>query len=381
MRIAFVTTQSLEQSTLLGRILPLSSAFQTQSHEVHVLGHHSDVSTPSGITFHIVGKNPFTKSSEGKKRQRGLKLFWTMLRNALVTTRTLRSINPEAVVIVKPLPQNVLGVWLWKIFNGNATIVLDVDDFELTANALHSIFQRAFIHWSERKGAAIANSVVTATPFLEDHFKQLTANSKPVHLLPTGLTFTYVRKEKEHRPTVTYIGSVSQSSGHKVDLLPEIIFQVQKTIPNVLLLIAGGGHDEHELKTKFESMNLSKHVEWHGRFNMNQVSDILNRTDVLIDPIDASITNRAKSSFRAALAIASGTPIVTSNIGIRTQLIPASLHNLFFATPANVASYAEKIVQLLQTPLTSVQQQEMVRQAQVYTWEELAKAYTKYIAA
>lgn len=381
MKIAFVTTQSAEQSTLVGRVLPLASELSKKGNEVHVLLHESKNSDLSGIKTHIVGQNPFTIDDGEKKRAKGVKLLWIMFKNAIRTSRALKNIQPDTVVIVKPLPQNVLAVWLWCLRGGKSKIVLDTDDFELTANALRSIYQRAFIHWSERKASQLAHVIIAATPFLEDHFRQLTANKKPTHVVPNGLTFTYKKKNVSHSPTLTYIGSVSQSSGHNVNLLPDILTSILKQFSDARLVIAGTGHDEDSLKDLFTSRGLNNHVDWYGRFSSAEVSSILDKTDVLIDPIDTSITNRAKSSFRVALAIAAGKPVVTSNVGIRTELIPAPLHEICFATPANASSYANKVIDLLKNPLTPDQETLLKNHARAYTWESLAKAYTTYIAS
>lgn len=379
MNIVFVTTQSHLQSTLIGRVFPLAEEFQNMGHEVTVLGHkESDTASPLP-NFVVTGPNPFSRTKTGKKRRSGIALIAIMKINALRAAWKLMSIRPDVIIIVKPLPENTLAVALAKIFLWNAKVILDSDDFELFANKVSSFFERAAIHASERIASSLASHITVATPFLLDHMKQLTGGRKAVTLIPTGLNLSKKYISQAAANTILYIGSVSVSSGHRVDLLPEIFSIVKKEIPNATLAIAGSGDDEHTLREAFNAKGLSKHVHWLGRFDVKNAEHIALGAAVLIDPIDASIENRAKSSFRTALALACGMPIVTSNIGIRTMLIPDNFHERFFAAPEDAASYAQKIIAVLKHTLSEAERTALQERAGSFTWKKLAEEYYQCI--
>ncbi|MEX0650085.1 MAG: glycosyltransferase [Candidatus Andersenbacteria bacterium] len=379
MKIAFVTTQTLAGSTVVGRVLPLAKKL-AGTHEVYMFVHESGVELPDEIKIESIGKDPFIRTASGKKRLRGIALIGRMLLNAWQTLLALVHVQPDVAIIVKPLPQNVLAVWLWHLFNSKRRVILDVDDFELTANDLASVYQRATVHWAERSGASISSAIATATPFLEDHFRQLTAAKKHIELLPTPLPLSISRIVSDSSlHTLLYIGSVSRSSGHRVDLLPEILEYVRREIPNVTLTIAGSGDDIEGLKKQFEAKGLTSAVTWLGRFSFNQVPQILSETAVIIDPIDGSIVNRSKSSFRVALAAAVGMPIVTSNIGIRPLLLPEHLHTRFFAQPGDATSYAKQVIDLLESPLSTQDGDSLLARAGQNTPETMAQAYGKLL--
>ena len=386
MRIAFATPLAPRASTIIGRVTPLATEF-AKRHEVYVL----TLASPSGprpslkregigVGFVSVGREPFTRTESGKKRLRGISLILNMLGTSVGTAWKLWQLKPDVVVIVKPIPSNVLGVQLYSLFSRPKKIILDVDDFELTANKLSSIWQRAAIHWSERTGAKLARVIITASPFLSDHFTQLTSESKKVAMIPTGLDFPSLRRRGGSAQggdgvVLGYFGSVSISSGHRVDLLPDILQEVRRTIPNATLFMAGDGDDVTELKEKFAAKGLSDAVTWQGRFTLSEVEGLLQNVTVMIDPVDSSIANRAKSSFRIALATSAGLPVVSSNIGVRPHLLPQSFHERFFATPENAKSYAEKIVSALQNPLSTEQRTQLPQHAKQFTWPELAKQF------
>ncbi len=380
-RIAFLTTLQASASTVTGRVLPLAEEL-AKSHEVHVFVMEGTVPPPSSVHIHTAGKEPFTRTPQGKIRLRGLPLVGRMLVNAIAIGRAARAIKPDVIVMVKPLPQNVLATRLARLGlpvgqAGNSPfIIVDNDDFELTANHLTSIWQRAIIHWSERSAARIGNAFTVATPFLLDIWQQLTASKKEVIVIPTGIT--YQGHVPEGRPTLLYLGSISQSSGHRVDLLPDIASRVQAAFPDLAIHIAGSGDDQAALEKEFAAQNIH-YVTFSGRFNAEKVNEILTQRTILIDPIDGSITNRAKSSYRAMVAVAAGLPIVTSNIGIRSQVVPPAFHERFFAKPADTEDYAEKIRSLLATPLTPVEQAMLKSHSQQYTWHTLSTRFTKLI--
>ncbi|MBI1833820.1 MAG: glycosyltransferase [Candidatus Andersenbacteria bacterium] len=379
MNIAFVTTQTIEGSTVLGRVLPLAQQL-AHNHSVHVLVHGPD-STSKILSpiykIHVVGADPFVKGDGGKKRLAGIFLLLRMKWNAIFATIRLLKIRPDVVVIVKSLPESVLVGWLYSLLR-KSFLVLDADDFELTANKLTSIWQRAAVHWAERTGAKIAKVIVTASPFLQDHFQQLVPHKK-VLMIPTGITQRSQNDQAKSNPVKTpkliYTGSVSIASGHRVDLLPEILEHVRKQLPQATLTIAGSGDDIEDIKKDFANRNLTEAVFWLGRFASSDIPKIFSTIAIAIDPIDASISNRAKSSFRVLVAQQYGLPVITSNVGVRPDLIPREFHDRFFATPGDTVSYADKIISMFATPLSPLEINILQHHVDQFTWPILAKQY------
>ncbi|PIT98560.1 MAG: hypothetical protein COT71_00075 [Candidatus Andersenbacteria bacterium CG10_big_fil_rev_8_21_14_0_10_54_11] len=404
MRLAIITPQSVIGSTNVGRIFPLAAELAKQ-HTVHVLVHKSTQPKPEvNFTVHLAGRDPFTKTDSGKKRLAGVTLVARLKVNIILTVWLLLRLNPDLIIISKSLPESVAAAWLYSLVNRHVKFILDVDDFELTANNLTSLTQRAAVHWAERAGAKLADKIITATPFLSDHFEQLANDRKEIAMIPTGVadsgTTAGIRPEIPHTPKslprsegiqnpqqlnlqtghrILYLGSVSIASGHRIDLLPDILTAVRNSIPDAHLCIAGSGDDVKKIKAAFAARNLAAAVSWHGRFVSSEVPELLRLTNVVVDPVDMSITNRAKSSYRAALATAAGLPVVTSDIGIRPFLLPDELHRRCFADPADATSYAEKIINFLHQPLTADEQTRLRQHARTYTWSRLARTYGKLL--
>lgn len=376
MTIVFATTQSASGSTLIGRTIPIAEHL-AKKHDVHLLA-FTPLPKISRITCHPSGRNPFIRTPSGKKRLRSFPLLANMLNSAFIINWHLWRINPDLVIITKTMPHNVLGVRLWHLFHSSRNIIVDVDDFELTANHLTSLWQRAAIHWAQRCSARMATHIITATPFLSDYFSNLRPQSK-VSLIPTGI-YPQPIPQYSIEPTLTYLGSVSISSGHRVDLLPSVMAHLIKSYPHAKLIIAGTGDDEVKLKQAFAARHLSSSVVWHGRFTNDDLAMLLSKTSIIIDPIDSSIANRAKSSFRVALAVSVGLPVVTSNVGLRPWLIPHSLHDRFFAQP-NPTQLAKTIAALLARPLSSADRLSLISHARRFYWSKLAADYQSIITS
>lgn len=375
MRVAFVTTQSATGSTILGRVLPLGEELARLGHDIDILLLRGSKLPDSKVTFTLVGSEPFQRTARGKVRYRGWRLAAAMLMQSIRIWRGLWRSRPEVIVIVKPLPANSLGVYLFSLFHPRVPVVLDVDDFELTANVLTSFWQRAAVHWSARVATKLADHVVVATPFLADYFQHLALEQKAVALIATGHSLSPAPGPAPTESSILYLGSLSLSSGHTVDLLPQILEGISKVLPEVRLLIAGDGDDQQLLEQEFRQRGLQENVTWHGRFTMSDVPRLIASSRLLLDPVTASITERAKSSFRVMAALAYGKPVVTSDVGIRSLLIPPDLQQYFFASPGDASSYAEKVLACLQYPPGAAQQSQLRSVGQRYHWQTLAKDY------
>lgn len=383
MKIAFITSQSANGSTVAGRIMPLAGQLAVR-HKVYVIGHGQPPPGPLAIVWHNAGPDPFSRLPTGKIRLKGWRLAYRMLHNARTAALALKKISPDILIISKPLPEGVTAAWLGRFWFAPKKIILDVDDFELTANTLASLVERAAVHASERIGAHVAQTIVTASPFLSDHMRQLTQDKKSVTMIPTGLTGPPEAPEPAvvGAPVITFIGSLSIHSGHRVDLLPDILLTVLRTFPATTLRLIGSGDDAAALRSRFQELGLTGHVIWHaGRFSAGDATRLLAGTAVLLDPIDSSITNRAKSSYRLMLALWYGLPIVTSNVGIRSIVLPADFHGRSFARPGDAFDYAQKIIDCLKTPLSKAEQAQLLSRAQEYSWTRLAAEYEKLLQA
>ena len=265
MTIAFVTTLNPEASTVAGRILPLAKELAAHaSVSVYCLGGQDTANNNAIVKIVSVGKEPFLRTGNGKIRLQGISLALRLLQNCWLTLLQLLHDRPDTVIIVKSLPQNTLAVALARLFYRPKKIILDCDDFELEANVLTSMWQRAAIHVSERLALHVSAASVAATPFLADHITRLGGDAMPVTLLPTGIGKNGIALQGQGIKLV-YAGSISLSSGHRVDLLPGIMHHLASSYPDVELHICGDGDDVEHVKIMAQEKNVADRLVWRDR--------------------------------------------------------------------------------------------------------------------
>lgn len=388
MNIAFITTQSIHGSTVTGRILPLAEEL-SHKHVITVLAHESHNSEPvhhfnPSVNIQFYGKDPFIRVPSGKQRLHGVALALRTVINVVRAVLHLKKLQPDIVIISKTLPESVLAGQLYSFLAfRKIRFVTDIDDFELTANMLSSLTQRAAIHWAERAAIKLSHTCIAATPFLADHFEQLSHKSIPI--VPTGISTRLYNRLGKHRSSMDskdvllYAGSMTASSGHRIDMLPAMCEHLVRNRPGIKLIMAGSGDDIDRIREVLHTQDNGYRVEWLGRFSLDDIAAITLKSSIIIDPIDASITCRAKSSFRTILACSAGIPVVTSNIGIRTQLIPSEFHDRFFAIPGDSLSYAEKVYDLFVNPLSDVERSHLRNHTKSFRWDVLSNEYDRYI--
>lgn len=347
MNVLVITALPPERASFVGRIIPLARA-------LHRADHHVEILTLSGAT-----RPPFTETFTDT-RGFAISVVGPNIRPTAVTTPTIGSAwrryhighralagalserRADVIVLEKPQPQNT-GPALSFARARDVPILLDADDFEPAASRFPFP-----VRWAMRTldcRAARAAAVITAcSPFLVAHYRRLNPRTR-VELLPTGIDLpsnippAHLRarlKLPQDVSIVLYVGSLSLSSGHRVDLLLNAWSRLRlDQRGNAHLVISGNGIDAERLRARVaRDAALKSRVHFIGRFTPPEDIALAREADLLVDPVDQSLTAEAKSSHRTMLALATGTPIVTGAVGVRLVLLPPALHSLCLYDPA-----------------------------------------------
>jgi glycosyltransferase involved in cell wall biosynthesis len=152
--------------------------------------------------------------------------------------------------------------------------------------------------------------------------------------------------ELEGRRVVLYLGSMSLVS-HAVDLLLESFVQVQRSVPNALLLLVGGGEDYEALQSQAEALGLGDAVRFVGRVPPESVPLYYVAAEISVDPVRDDWVARARSPLKLFESLAMGRPVVTGDIGDRRACLDDGRAGALVA-PGSADALAEGFVQLLQ---------------------------------
>lgn len=389
MRITVVASQSLESSTMIGRIIPLLRELKLLGVSSEILALHHDYKSlenkkfkQSDIDVRYVGQMAVVKKEDGNKEYKsGVRLLITVAYSTFKIFRSLLSVKSDILYVVKPHPQNLLPAVLVKLLR-RKKIILDSDDLETQANRTQSKLQCRVLGFTEKMGVKFSSAVIACSPFLCEHYKKLGMPEDKIFYVPTGLDdiskdkllfsregFLQKHNLKSDTKIILYCGSLSISSGHRLDILLKSLHTLVQDLPRVVLVLAGSGEDRQYLESLAKKLHIEDKIIFCGRYQPTETRSLIELADVVVDPVDDSLTNRAKSSSRVMQALYLNKPVATAAVGIRKNL----LEDIdLVAKPSN----ATDLTRILKLILTDDQQADKFRSGQgqikSFHWPRLA---------
>ncbi|MBA3788861.1 glycosyltransferase family 4 protein [Patescibacteria group bacterium] len=157
--------------------------------------------------------------------------------------------------------------------------------------------------------------------------------------------FSPMPEKRAKRPTILFVAGLGIAEQHKgLITLIEAVKALQSEMPNVHLVIVGDGDMRNEYEHKVKELDLQKNVSFTGRLTGADLSEQYQRAHVFALP-------SINESFGMTIieAMASGLPVVASNIGDIPSLVTDSQTG-FLIPPGNVGLLKEKLLELLQNP-------------------------------
>lgn len=336
MRITFLLTQSLESPSGLGRYWPLSKELVRLGHEVVILALHHDFRTATqrrfikdGVRVHYVGQMHVRKVGNSKLYFSPTRLLWVV---TLATCRLMRAAlqTPTDVYhLGKPHPMNGLAVLMPHLIRSKS-VYLDCDDYEAASNRFERIWQKQIVALFENRLPAIAAGITVNTHFTLERLKRSGYPIERIVYVPNGVdrrrfsgvddaTVDMLRRKLGlvDRKVVLYVGSLSLAS-HAVDLLLEAFAIVQQAEPRAVLLLVGGGEDYETLQRRAAALGLNDDARFVGRVPPDRVPYYYLLADVSVDPVHDGPAGQARSPLKVVESLASGTPVVTGDVGERS---------------------------------------------------------------
>jgi glycosyltransferase involved in cell wall biosynthesis len=394
MRITFLLTQSLEGPYGLGRGWPLARELVRMGHTVTVLALHPDYGAlekrsfvRGGVRVRYVAQMHVRKQANSKSYFGPLRLLWIVAwatwRLSWVALRT----PSDVYHLGKAQPMNGLAGCLLKLLG--RSVYLDYDDYEAAINRFGSEWQRRVVAFFEDRLPRMAAGITVNTHFLAQRLVSLGVPSERLVYVPNGIErerFSALNAadvealrrqlDLEGRRVVLYLGSMSFVS-HAVDLLLEGFVLVRQAVPDVLLLLVGGGEDYDKLPAYVERLNLGDSVRIVGRVAPERVPLYYAVADASVDPVRDDWVARARSPLKLFESLAMGTPVVTGEIGDRSEYLDGGSAGVLVA-PGDAAALANGIVHLLQhRDVLSRMSRAAEKVWQRYAWDVLVHDFAR----
>ena len=143
---------------------------------------------------------------------------------------------------------------------------------------------------------------------------------------------------------VGFIGSFYAYEG--LDLLLEALPRILARLPDVRLLLVGGGPQEAALKAQAERLGIGDKIVFTGRVPHQEVQRYYDLIDVLAYPRHSMRLTDLVTPLKPLEAMAQGRLVVASDVGGHRELIRDGETGMLFRA-GNVDSLAETIMKLL----------------------------------
>ncbi|ANG62485.1 glycosyltransferase, exosortase A system-associated [Marinobacterium aestuarii] len=157
------------------------------------------------------------------------------------------------------------------------------------------------------------------------------------------------------QPVIGFIGSFYEYEG--LDILIQAVDQLRATLPNLRVLLVGGGPQETFLKQLACDLGVNDRIIFTGRVPHQQVASYYSVLDALVYPRKSMRLTELVTPLKPMEAMAQGKPVLASDVGGHRELIthgengylfaannPAALANAIESMFRNTASYDKLVV-------------------------------------
>ena len=151
----------------------------------------------------------------------------------------------------------------------------------------------------------------------------------------------------ENRQVLGFIGSFYAYEG--LSLLIEAMPRVLDRIPDVRLLLVGGGHQESALQQQARKLGLEDRVVFTGRVPHDQVQQYYDLVDILVFPRLPMRLTELVTPLKPLEAMAQGRVLIASDVGGHKELISDGVNGTLFQA-GDQASLVKAILMMLQHP-------------------------------
>jgi PEP-CTERM/exosortase A-associated glycosyltransferase len=144
-----------------------------------------------------------------------------------------------------------------------------------------------------------------------------------------------------------FIGSYYGYEG--LDLLLTALPWIRAEVPNVHLLLVGGGRQERSLQQQAAGLGILEHVQFIGRVPHERVQDYYSLVDILVYPRRSMRLTELVTPLKPLEAMAQGRLLVASDVGGHRELIRHGETGILFRA-GDARALAEAVVGLLNEP-------------------------------
>jgi PEP-CTERM/exosortase A-associated glycosyltransferase len=134
--------------------------------------------------------------------------------------------------------------------------------------------------------------------------------------------------DAKNRFVIVFCGSFYSYEG--LDLLIDSVDTLRESLPQILVLLAGGGQREASLKHQVSSKKLEHNVRFLGRVTQGVVTELYNLSDACVFPRHRMKLTDKVTPLKPLEAMATGAIVVASDVGGHAELISDRVNGFLF---------------------------------------------------
>lgn len=271
-----------------------------------------------------------------------------------------------------------------------ARVILDIHDLmpEFFAERFQSpmeSFKVRIIRWQEQASCYFADYVITVTNLWRERLIQRGVRPEKVGVVMNLADERYFRPKSldllpprtSNRFTLIYHGSFKQNYG--LDLLIRSIKIAREHIPDLLLILQGGGPYTENMNTLINELNLSENVQInHNILSAADLPAVIYKADIGVVPNYEDVFTGELLPTKLLEYVALGMPVIAA----RTRVISSYFDDsqLRFFTPGDEHSLATAIVEAyLHRGELPAQVQKLQRFNSRYNWASMSAHYVEIV--
>ena len=186
----------------------------------------------------------------------------------------------------------------------------------------------------------------------EELLSRVNIDQKKIIVYPNTVRHDFYKDKKVDRDlekkyskefVITYVGNTSKRRG----LLTVIdsLKIIQKTIPNIKLLIIGKSSFDQVIKDKVKQNQIEKLVDFIGWIKESDIPNYLSITKLGLSPLHKNIHHDTTYANKVFQYISIGCPVVSSNVIAQSELVKKYEIGVIFEDN-NVFDLSDKIIEL-----------------------------------